>query len=201
MNKCCGLFNYVSVTWRVDDFSKWNSWTEKMLAVELESQTLTGPVYVQRTSHLRVLWFLKIVTNYISKACCSLVHGIDFVTWQTYVNLCCNYWIRRDNSLHQQKEFWLCNIWCLFCYDFNASCVFVFVVRFFGLSLSQIYHICKFIIYANLSYMHADFANQNFRLPLYERRKFLIIIFQWCSINGNANLSRREEKRLTVFTH
>lgn len=133
--------------------------------------------------------------------CCSLVHGIDFVTWQTYVNLCCNYWIRRDNSLHQQKEFWLCNIWCLFCYDFNASCVFVFVVRFFGLSLLQIYHICKFIIYANLSYMHADFANQNFRLPLYERRKFLIIIFQWCSINGNANLSRREEKRLTVFTH
>lgn len=50
-----GLFNYVSVTWRVDDFSKWNSWTEKMLAVELASQTLTGPVYVQRTSHLRVL--------------------------------------------------------------------------------------------------------------------------------------------------
>lgn len=78
--------------------------------------------------------------------------------------------------------------------------VYLFLLFDFSVCL---YH--KFIIYANLSYnyanlsyMHADYANQKFRLPLHERRKFLIIIFQWCSINGNANLSRRKEKQLTV---
>lgn len=71
--------------------------------------------------------------------------------------------------------------------------VYLFLLFDFSVCL---YH--KYITYANLSYMHADFANQNFRLPLYERRKFLIIIFLWCSINGNANLSRRKEKQLTV---
>lgn len=41
MIKFCGFFDYVSVTWRCDDFSEWNSWTEKMLAVGLEYWNFT----------------------------------------------------------------------------------------------------------------------------------------------------------------
>lgn len=66
--------------------------------------------------------------------------------------------------------------------------VYLFLLFDFSVCL---YH--KFIIYACR-------LCEPFRLLLYERRKFLIIIFQWCSINGNANLSRRKEKQLTVFT-
>lgn len=147
----------VSVTWRCDDFSEWNSWTEKMLAVG--------------TLHLRVLWFLKIVTNYISKEYQRYVSFpvyTESISWHDRHMLICVAIIKSGVTMVCiNKRSSDCAIFDVYIAMISMLRVYLFfVVRFFGLSLSQIYHICMQTLRTKISVYYCMNA-ENFWLSFF----------------------------------